>query len=119
MNINTSTHYVFSKKWYSEEPGQYSQVGFHARKALSEATALCGEASKGSGTHDAMWMTTQNVVLFWIQLGCLHQLSREIDRGLLIQVKFVIDSRNEVLQDPKVVPLITCTQSNMFCSDMN
>lgn len=75
--VNTSTHYVIPEDWYHEKSCQYRQGGVHTRKHLSEATAVCAEAGKCSSTHDTMRMTTQDVVLVWIQLGRLHQLSKK------------------------------------------
>lgn len=80
--INTCTHYVLPKQWYPEQSCQYRQGASHPRKHVSEATTLCAEAGKGSSTHDAMWVTTQDVVLVWTQLGCLHQLSKKIHKTI-------------------------------------
>lgn len=74
-NIKTSSHDVLPEDRYPEQPGQDGQVGFHPRKCVREATTLRAEAGEGSGTHDAVRVTTQNVVLLWTQLGGFHQLS--------------------------------------------
>ena len=54
----TCTHEIFPEERYPEETGQYGQAGADTRKALDEATTLCGETDKGSDTHDAMWVTS-------------------------------------------------------------
>lgn len=93
--VNTSTHCVISKAWYHEESCQYRQGGLHTREHLSEATALCAEAGKGSSAHDAMWVTTQDVVLFGIQLGRLHQLSKDRNKRRLIQISLSCKPLNQ------------------------
>lgn len=56
--INTCTQYVLPEEWYPEKSCQDGEGWFDPWKRVSEATALCAEAGKGSGTQDTVRMTT-------------------------------------------------------------
>ena len=57
-------------------PCQGGQPGAHSWENLAETTALCSETDSSSKTHDPMGVASQDVVLTWAQLSCLHQLKK-------------------------------------------
>ena len=71
----TCTHDVLPEERYTEESGEHGQAGAHPGEGLGEATALGAETRVASGTHDAVGVDAQDVVLLGVQIGCLHQLN--------------------------------------------
>lgn len=70
----TCTHDVISEEWSSEPKGQHEQVASKSWIELFEACGIGAKVGKGSCHQNTMWMETQYVVLFGVQVSCLYQL---------------------------------------------
>lgn len=70
----TCTQNIFSEERKAKKSSQDCKCGAYSRKGFRKSVTVCAEAWERSTTHDAMGVTTQNIVLIGIQFSSLYQL---------------------------------------------